>query len=149
MTIREYLYRLEYLYYRRESKFDKYMKLSARASDPKSSLDINDVPIIQSGSNSRENLLIESSMALEEYYKADDEYQAYNKEYTDSLNQLSLAERFLLDKIYIDNRGRPKGERYKGICLKMGVKKNEIPALEKAAEQHLKQILLEKGVEIE
>ena len=148
MTIKQYLYKRERLDNRRKCAFEKYMRLSARTSSTRSSLDLDGMPHSKGG-NSREELLIESAAALEEYYKAADDFTQFDKEFHDTLEMLPLGDRYLLNTIYYVNQGRPQNERYLNVYKWTGLKKAEIPAKEKEAEAHLIEILRKQGVEIE
>lgn len=148
MTIKQYLYNRERLYNRCERKYERYMRLSARASSPGSALDLDGTPHSK-GNNSREKILTEAAAALEEYYKADEEYHNFETEFYNNLKMLPLSECYLLSTIYIENQGRPYQERYKGVFKWTGLRKAEIPAREKEAEAHLIEILRKQGVEID
>ena len=148
MTIKQYLYNRERLHERRERKFEKYMRLSAQASSPGSALDLDGTPRSK-GNNSRERILTEAAAALEEYYKADEEYNNFDKEYFATLKQLPLGDFYLLYTIYVVNQGRPYQERHLGVYKRTGLKRNEIPEAERIAEQHLTEILIKKGVDVE
>lgn len=125
------------------------MRLSARVSSPRSSLDTDGTPRTRSGSNGREILLERAAAALNDYYKADEEYDSFEKEYTRALSELDHRERLILEIIYIDNRGRPIDERLNGVYKWTGLKRVQIPAAERQAEKHLAEILKRQGVEIE
>lgn len=148
MTIKQYLYNRERLHERRERKFEKYMRLSARASSPGSALDLDGTPRSK-GNNSREIVLTEAAAALEDYYKANEEYNNFDKEYIATLKQLPLSDFYLLYTIYVINQGRPYQERYIGVGKWTSLKRNEIPEAERIAEQHLTEILIKKGVDVE
>lgn len=148
MTIKQYLYNRERLHERRERKFEKYMRLSARASSPGSALDLDGTPRSK-GKNSREIVLTEAAAALEDYYKANEEYNNFDKEYIATLKQLPLSDFYLLYTIYVINQGRPYQERYIGVGKWTCLKRNEIPEAERIAEQHLTEILIKKGVDVE
>lgn len=149
MTIKQFLFRLEYLKERKERKYEKYMKLSARASSPRSSLDIDELPRNGSGQNTREKMLLESSEALSEYYKAWNEYEEFYTLFEECIKQLDFTERCIITTIYIDNMGRPREQRYNGIFQWTDLRRAQIPPREKEAEEHLIEILKAKGIEID
>lgn len=124
------------------------MRLSARASSPGSALDLDGTPHSK-GNNSREIILTEAAAALEDYYKADEEYHNFEKEFYNNLKLLPLGDYYLLYVMYYENQGRPYNERYKNVYKWTGLKKAEIPAREKEAEAHLIEILRKQGVEID
>ena len=149
MTIKQYLFNLERLYNRRENRYEKYMQLSARAISPGSSLNLDGTPRTKRTDNNREKILVEAGAALENFFKACDEYNDAMNEFDEVIEMLPFTEKLILYFIYIENRGKPYENRYSGICRATDLKRSQIPAKEKEAEKHLTEILRSRGVMIE
>ena len=154
MTINQYLYGLEQLRNRRERAFEAYIRAHQRASAPAAAHIDADGITSRSGYNSTEDKLIRAADAWAKYDKADNLFYGYSKQFDRNLNKLAKLygwqERAALEKIYIENMGRPQETRRGGLCRVLGVRtKAEAGAIVRNAKQHLTEILRAQGVEIE
>lgn len=154
MTINQYLYALEVLKIRRERCFERYMRAHNRASAPAAAHIDPDGITSRSGSNSTEDKLIKAADALAKYNKADDLYYGYSKQLDKNLEKLAKLygwqERAALEKVYIENMGRPHETRRGGLCRVLGVRtKAEAYEILQEAKRHLGEILRSQGIDIE
>lgn len=154
MTINQYLYGLEQLRNRRERAFETYIRAHNRASAPAAARIDPDGKTSRSGYNGAEDRLIKAADAWARYDKADNLYYGYSKQLDRNLDKLAKLygwqERAALEKIYIENMGRPQETRRGGLCRVLGVRtKAEAAAIVRAAKQHLTEILRAQGIEIE
>lgn len=154
MTINQYLYGLEHLQIRRERAFEAYMRAHQRASAPAAAHIDPDGITSRSGYNSTEDKLIKAADAWAKYDKADNLYYGYSKQLDRNLDKLAKLygwqERAALEKIYIENMGRPQETRRGGLCRVLGVRtKAEAAEVVRDAKAHLTEILLAQGVKIE
>lgn len=154
MTINQYLFALEQLRNRRDKAFEKYIRAHNRASAPAAAHIDPDGITSRSGSNTTEDKLIKAADAWAKYNKADDLYYGYSKQLDKNLEKLATLygwrERAALEKIYIENMGRPQETRRGGLCRVLGVRtKAEAGEVVRAAKEHLTEILLAQGVPIE
>ena len=154
MTINQYLFALEQLRNRRERAFERYIRAHNRASAPAAAHIDADGITSRSGSNSTEDKLIKAAEAWAKYDKADNLYYGYSKQLDKNLDKLAKLygwqERAALEKIYIENMGRPQETRRGGLCRVLGVRtKAEAGEIVRAAKEHLTEILLAQGVPIE
>lgn len=154
MTINQYLYGLEQLQIRRDRCFERYMRAHNRASAPAAAHIDPDGITSRSGYNSTEDKLIKAAEALAKYNKADDLYYGYSKQFERNLKKLEKLhgwpERAALEIIYIENMGKPPERRRAGICRHCNCRtKAEAAELVQRAKQHLTEILIAQGVEIE
>lgn len=148
MTIKQYLFKLEYLKERCDRKRETYIRLSERVLSPGSSFNFDEIQTKNSGTNKRELLLVKSAAALEELDKAIYRYLDFKLYFCNTLSELEPLEDLIMQELYIKNIGLPFAERYNkaGEVLKM--RPQRIPAKEKEAERHLIEILRKKGIEI-
>lgn len=154
MTINQYLFALEQLRTRREKAFEAYMRAHNRASAPAAAHIDPDGITSRSGSNTTEDKLIKAADAWAKYDKADNLYYGYSKQLDRNLDKLAKLygwqERAALEKIYIENMGRPQETRRGGLCRVLGVRtKAEAAAIVQDAKNHLTEILRAQGIEIE
>lgn len=149
MTVDEYLWRLEWLTIKRERKFERYMRLSSRASSVPSSADFKEVRTSSRNLHRNEDLILESANALEEYYAADDELTTFRRELLSNLDQLPFRERVALSFMYYYNLDREADERSVGICRAVSCRKKDVPEIISSAKQHLRELLLQQGTEVE
>lgn len=154
MTINQYLYALEVLKNRRERCFENYMRAHNRASAPAAAHFNTDGITNRSGYNSTEDKLIKAADAWAKYDKADNLYYGYFKQLDKNLDKLEKLygweERAALEKVFIDNMGRPQETRQGGLCRLLGVRtKAEANEIFQAAKRHLVEILRSQGVDIE
>lgn len=154
MTINQYLYGLEQLRNRRERAFETYIRAHNRASAPAAARIDPDGITSRSGSNTTEDKLIKAADAWARYDKADNLYYGYSKQLDRNLDKLAKLygwqERAALEKIYIENMGRPQETRRGGLCRVLGVRtKAEAAAIVQDAKAHLTEILIAQGVPIE
>lgn len=154
MTINQYLFALELLKDRRDRAFESYMRAHNRASAPKAAHIDPDGITSRSGYNSTEDKLIRAADAWARYNKADKLYYGYSKQLDKNLETLEKLygwpERAALEIIYIENMGKPLERRRGGICRRCNCHtKSEAAELVRQAKQHLTEILIAQGVEIE
>ena len=154
MTINQYLFALEQLHNRRERAFERYIRAHNRASAPAAAHIDADGITSRSGSNTTEDKLIKAADAWAKYDKADNLYYGYSKQLERNLEKLATLygwqKRAALEKIYIENMGRPIETRRGGLCRVLGVRtKAEAGEIVQAAKQHLTEILLAQGVKID
>ena len=154
MTINQYLYALEQLRNRRNRAFEAYIRAHNRASAPTAAHIDADGATSRSGYNSTEDKLIKAADAWARYDKADNLYYGYSKQLDKNLSKLATLygwqERAALEKIYIDNMGRPKETKRGGLCRVLGVRtKAEAAVIVQDAKQYLTEILRAQGVKIE
>ena len=139
MTINQYLWYLEWLQIERDKKYENYMRLAEKVVSPQSSKDVR----------CEEKKLLKSSEALEAYYDADRDYWDYINGLRDQLQKLEYRDRIALETTYIYNLDKPMGKRTSGITKFLGIKKKDIPELMKEAKEHLRELLISEGIEIE
>ena len=154
MTINQYLFALEQLRNRRDKAFEKYIRAHNRASAPAAAHIDPDGITSRSGSNTTEDKLIKAAEAWAKFDKASTLYFGYEKQLNRNLDKLQKLhgwqERAALEKIYIENMGRPHETRRGGLCRVLGVRtKAEAGEVVRAAKEHLTEILLAQGVPIE
>lgn len=148
MTINQYLWYLEWLQIKRDRKYEEYMRMTERATSPQSSLHSDGTPRAKDV-RSREKMLISSSSALEEYFDADTEHSDYMDKMTAALGKLEFRDRYVLETAYIFNLNKPRENRTSGIAKFLGVRKKDVPGLMKEAKEHLRELLISEGIEIE
>lgn len=150
MTINQYLCLLEVLKIRRDRAFEKYVRQLERASAPAAARIDPDGIKTRSGYNSREDLLIKVADAAAAEDKAWKQYEAFKKQFEKNLGQLEYSERLALEQIYIWNQGKPPERRRAGVCRWCGCRtKAEAAVLIQQAKQHLTEILIAQGVQID
>ena len=149
MTIKQYLFCLEFLKERCEEKHEKYIRLTERAESPVSSLNTDGTPHGTGKSNTREKLLIKSSMALEEYLRALDHYRDFRISFNNNLLDLDPLESLIMQEVYIKNMGLPLEDRFKNAGAVLKMKPMRVKAKQREAKEHLAEILKRKGIEIE
>ena len=154
MTINQYLYVLEQLQIRRERCFERYMRAHERAAAPTAAHIDPDGITSRSGSNSTEDKLIKAADAWAKFDKASTLYFGYEKQLNRNLDKLAKLygwrERAALEKVYIENMGRPQETRRGGLCRVLGVRtKAEAYETLQAAKRHLGEILRSQGIDIE
>ena len=150
MTINQYLCLLEAFKIRRERAFEKYARQLERATAPTTARIDPDGIKSRSGYNGREDLLIKVAEAAAAEDKAWKQYTAFKKRFEKNLEQLEYSEGLALEIIYIWNMGKPPEKRRSGVCRWCGCRtKAEAAALIRQAKQHLTEILIAQGVEIE
>lgn len=151
MTINQYLCLLEVLKIRRDQALEKYLRLLERASAPTAArIDPDGLPKAKNYRNSHEDILIKVADAAAAEDKAWKQYQAFEKQFKANLAQLEYSERLALEQIYIWNQGKPPERRRAGVCRWCGCRtKAEAAVLIQQAKQHLTEILIAQGVEIE
>lgn len=150
MTINQYLGRIEYLKHKSERKYERYMRLSESACSPRSSFNFDDMPHQRSAVNSRELLLIKTSMALADFLRSREEYDQHLAEFRSALELLPLDEANALEIVYVDTIGRPLPKRICGVCRVLDLRhKEEIPKAMERCKQHLRTALIEQGIDIE
>ena len=130
------------------------MRAHSRASAPTAAYIDPDGVTSRSGYNGREDLLIKAAAAWEKYDRADNLFYGYEKQLNRKLETLEKLhgwkERAALEKIYIENMGRPQETRRGGLCRRLGVRtKAEANEIVRAAKEHLTEILIAQGVPIE
>lgn len=148
VTVNYYLSRVEHLMLRSERKYERYMRISAKISSPRSSLDTDGMPHGSSG-NTRERQLLESSLVLDEYIAANNEYESYRDEVLSNLKRLEYKQRAALEEIYVWRLDCEVSKRGAGLCRLLNVSKHELSQVIKSAKEELKQILIEQGMDIE
>lgn len=150
MTINQYLCMLEALQIRRDRAFERYVRQLERASAPATAHIDPDGIKTRSGYNSREDLLIKVADAAAAEDKAWKQYEAFKKQFEKNLAQLEYTERLALEQIYIFNMGKPPERRRAGVCRWCGCRtKAEAAVLIRQAKQHLTEILIAQGVQID
>lgn len=154
MTVNQYLFALEVLKIRRDNCFENYIRVHERAAAPTAAHINTDGVVNRSGSNGREDKLIRAADAWDKYNRADMLYDGYYNQLEKHLDKLAelhgWQERAALEKIYIENQGRPREERHNGLCRTLGVRtRAECGPIVKAAKEHLTEILRSEGVPIE
>ena len=154
MTVNQYLFALEVLKIRRDNCFENYIRVHERAAAPAAAHYNTDGVVNRNGSNGREDKLIRAADAWEKYNRADMLYDGYYNQLEKHLETLAdlhgWQERAALEKIYIENMGRPRETRRGGLCRTLGVRtKAEAGEVVRAAKEHLAEILRSEGVPIE
>lgn len=151
MTINQYLCLLEVFKIRREKALEKYLRLLERASSPAAAhIDPDGLPKAKNYRNGNEDLLIRVADAAAAYDKAWNQYEAHKKRFEKDLAQLDYTERLALEQIYYWNMGKPPEKRRVGVCRWCGCRtKAEAAVLIRQAKQHLTEILIAQGIEIE
>ena len=154
MTINEYLHGLELLKIRRERAFERYIRAHERAAAPTAAYINTDGITSRSGSNGTEDKLIKAAEAWAKFERASTLYFGYEKQLNRNLDKLQKlhgwSERAALELIYIENQGRPYEARRGGLCRRLGVRtKAEAGEVVRAAKEHLTEILLAQGVQID
>lgn len=150
MTINQYLCMLEALQIRRDRAFERYVRALERASAPATAYIDPDGTQIKGGHNSREDLLLKVADAADAENKAWEQYEAFKTQFEKNLRLLENTERLALEQIYIWNIGKPPERRRAGVCYWCGCRtKAEAAVLIRQAKQHLTEILIAQGIEIE
>ena len=139
---------------RRERCFERYMRAHERAAAPTAAHIDPDGITSRSGSNSTEDKLIKAADAWAKFDKASTLYFGYEKQLNRNLDKLAelygWRERAALEKVYIENMGRPQETRRGGLCRVLGVRtKAEAYETLQAAKRHLGEILRSQGIDIE
>lgn len=148
MTINQYLWYLEWLQIKRDKKYENYMRLAEKVVSPQSSLHNDGMPRSKDV-RCEEKKLLKSSEALEAYYDADRDYWDYINRLRDQLQKLEYRDRIALETTYIYNLDKPMGKRTSDITKFLDIKKRDIPELMKEAKEHLRELLISEGIEIE
>lgn len=125
------------------------MQLHARITSPKSSLNLDELPKYKGVRNYHENSILKAAEALEDYYKASDELDAFQTEMIANIDRLPFAERVALTYIYYYNLDKAPDKRATGICNFLGIRRRDLSLIVRSAKQHLREILTEQGIEIE
>lgn len=154
MTINQYLYALEQLRNRRDRAFEAYIRAHERAAAPTAAHIDPDGITSRSGSNTTEDKLIKAADAWAKFDKASTLYFGYEKQLNRNLEKLAKLygwqERAALEKVYMENMGRPQETRRGGLCRVLGVRtKAEAYEILQEAKRHLGEILRSQGIDIE
>ena len=139
---------------RRERCFERYMRAHERAAAPTAAHIDPDGITSRSGSNSTEDKLIKAADAWAKFDKASTLYFGYEKQLNRNLDKLAKLygwrERAALEKVYIENMGRPQETRRGGLCRVLGVRtRAEAYEILQEAKRHLGEILRSQGIDIE
>ena len=149
MTIDEYLNQLRTFKRREKKLYKNLMQCADRAFSPRSASSY-DMPHSKSHDNQTETLLIELADADAAYTAALEEYRAFREQLENSIYNLFYWEGLVIYQVYFINGLLERDDDLTGLdeILKTHNRGVMISKLNEA-KQHLRQILIDQGIEIE
>ena len=151
MTIDGYLHELRRLYIKAEIKKKKLDEAEAIVESPRSSLNLGDGTPIQRGhSNSVENKMMKYVEASDEWRKAVKERDDFKTALYDNIYQLYYWEGLVIERLYVYGAyDEPRDEVTEVYDILHTYNERKVRLKIKEAKQHLRQILIDQGMDIE
>lgn len=151
MTIDEYLNELQRLYCRAERKYRKLLDAKDNADSPRSSLNLGDgAPRGRSHVNTTERRTLKYVDASKEWRKALKERDDFKAALYDNIYQLYYWEALVIERIYVSSAYEGHTKNIISLTdILHTYNEDKLQAKLDEAKEHLRQILIEKGYDIE
>ena len=149
MTIDDYLNQLRTLKHEVDAAGKRYDKLREKAYSQRSSSNFDGSPRGKWHINPKEDLIIECSDAFKEYEEAHQRYKDFYNQLYDNICSCLYLDGTLLATAYISN-AKNDADVLDGLGLILGnYNRNAVKSRLDEAKEHLREILVQQGMDIE